>query len=203
MIRIGGYSPETAKLILATVNYLRQSGFVISPPGANPGMVHQVAPIYVRNDSGVAIPPFACMQVTGAVDSGGQNYVTVNKPVDVAGAAGWFLFNGIAEIEIDGKGIAHDGPLVRMLTNGTTISCGDRWRPTISQWYLTPATSGIFSAIGADDIETNVMRGLIMGFSECTNPLVDVYFTGSMLQKEFCDGTIEDVVDTDNECPTP
>lgn len=192
MSRIGGYSPDTAKLILATVNYLRQSGFVIAQPGQDPGRIHQQSPIYVRNDSGVAIPPFACMQVTGAVDSGGQNYITVNKPADVTGAAGWFLFNGIAEIEIGGYGIGHDGPLVRMLTNGTTISCGDGWRPTIGQWYVSPGGT-IFSAVGEDDIETNVMRALITGIAGCSNPVIRVYLDGLSLKEELCDGTINTI----------
>ena len=201
MTRVGAYSPETAKAILDMFKYLQASGFIINPPDRTIADTYQLAPIYIRNDSGEEIPRFACLQVTGSVELNGQNYIKVVQPVDVTGAAGWYLFNGFAAVEIGGYGIAHDGPLVRMLTSGAAVVCGDRWRPTISQWYVTPSTSGIFSAVGEDDIDTNVMRGLIMGFSQCTNPLVDIYFTGSMLQKEFCDGTIEDVVDTSSDCP--
>lgn len=199
MTRIGVMTPDTAKLVIATVNYLRQSGFVIARPGQDPGRIHQLAPIYIRNDSGEEIPRFACLQVTGAVDTGGQNYITVVKPVDVTGAAGWYLFNGFGAVEIDGYGIAHDGPLVRMLTSGAAVVCGDRWRPTISQWYVTPSASGIFSAIGEDDIDTNIMRGLIMGMAGCTNPVNDVYLDGLSLKLERCDGTVETIY-TGTEC---
>jgi len=199
MSRIGAYSPETAKAIFDVFKYLQASGFTIHLPDRTIADTYQPAPIYIRNDSGEEIPRFACLQVTGSVELNGQNYITVDKPTDVTGDAGWYLFNGFAAVEIDGYGIAHDGPLVRMLTDGSAVACGDRWRPTISQWYVTPAASGIFSAVGEDDIDTNVMRGLIMGMAGCTNPVNDVYLDGLSLKLERCDGTVETIY-TGTEC---
>lgn len=199
MTRVGAYSPETAKAILDMFKYLQASGFVINPPDRTIADTHQLAPIYIRNDSGEEIPRFACLQVTGSVELNGQNYIKVVQPVDVTGAAGWYLFNGFAAVEIGGYGIAHDGPLVRMLTSGAAVVCGGRWRPTISQWYVTPSASGIFSAVGEDDIDTNVMRGLIMGMAGCTNPVNDVYLDGLSLKLERCDGTVETIY-TGTEC---
>jgi len=175
------------------------SGFTITPPSRESSQNYQLAPIYVKNEAAEEIPAYACLQITGSVDYNGQNFVKVDKPVDVTGASGWYLFNGMAPIEASGRGIAHDGPLVRMLTSGATITCGDRWRPTIGQWYVTPSTSGIFSAIGADDIGTNIMRGLIMGLAACTNPVNDVYLDGLSLKLERCDGTVETIY-TGTEC---
>lgn len=157
---LGAFKKETAETILALVRYLKESGFVITQPGRGQQFIPPQAPIYVRNDSGEEIPPFACLQTTGTVDAGGQNYVKVNKPVDETGTAGKYLFNGIAPIEIGGYGIGHDGPLVRMLTDGTAVTCGASWQPTVAAWSVKPGGS-LFTAAGADDIDTNVMRGFV------------------------------------------
>jgi hypothetical protein len=162
-VEIGAYKKETAQLILDTVKYLRESGFIIERPGRGQQKFRPAdAPTYVRNDTGETIPPFACLQVTGTVEAGGQNYITVDKPVDDTGEAGKYLFNGIAPIEIGGYGIAHDGPVVRMLTEGTTVTCGDMWQPDIGEFAVIPGGS-MFSAVGEDDIETDVMRAFILG----------------------------------------
>lgn len=159
---LGAFKKETAETILAVVRYLKESGYVIERPGRGQQFIPPQAPIYVRNDSGEEIPPFACLQTTGAVDAGGQNYITVDKPVDDTGTAGRYLFNGIAPIESGGDGIAHDGPLVRMLTDGTAVTSGDLWQPTIAAWTVKPGGE-LFTAAGADDIDTNVMRAFVTG----------------------------------------
>jgi hypothetical protein len=162
MSDIGVYTPETAKLVLEVVRYLKANGFVIEPGGRKPQFVPPDAPVYIRNDSGLVVPPFACCQVTGTVDVGGQNYLTIDQPADVTGEGGWYVFNGIAEIEAeaDSYGIAYDGPLVRMLTDGSTITAGDRWQPMVNAWTVEPGGS-LFIAAGADDIEADVMRAFI------------------------------------------
>lgn len=162
MSDIGVYTPETAKLVLEVVRYLKANGFVIEPGGRKPQFVPPDAPVYIRNDSGLVVPPFACCQVTGTVDVGGQNYLTIDQPADVTGEGGWYVFNGIAEIEAaaDSYGIAYDGPLVRMLTDGSTITAGDRWQPMVDAWTVEPGGS-LFIAAGADDIEDDVMRAFV------------------------------------------
>lgn len=165
MTKIGAYTPETSRMILDVVKYLVDSGFVITRPGrGKQNHLPQESPIYIRNDSGEEMPPFACMQVTGTVEAGGQNYVKVDKPVDTSGTAGEYLFNGFAAVEDGGYGIAYAGPFVRVLTDGSTITCGDSWQPVVNQWYITTGGS-LLSAVGADDIETDVMRAFILGGS--------------------------------------
>jgi hypothetical protein len=161
-VEIGAYKVETARLVLETVKYLRESGFIIERPGRGQQKFRPAdAPIYIRNDTDEIIPSFACLQVTGAVDTGGQNYITVDKPVDDTGASGKYLFNGIAPIEVGGYGIAYDGPLVRMLTDGSPVTSGDMWKPVVNSFLVSPGGSS-FSAIGLDDIETDVMRAFIL-----------------------------------------
>jgi hypothetical protein len=148
------------RTIMEVVNYLRVSGFTITPPGGGLRTVPQSTPIYVRNDSGAEIPAFACLQTTGTVEAGGQNYITVDQPVDTTGAAGGYLFNGQAPIEIGGFGIAHDGPLCRMLTDGATLSSGDKCRPVVGEWYIELG-GDLITIVGDDDIEPDTVRGMI------------------------------------------
>jgi hypothetical protein len=162
MRRVGYYTPETAKMIHDVARYLRDSGFVIPQSGRENQFIPPDAPIYIRNDTAEEIPAFACLQTDGTVEDGGQNFIKVVKPQDAIGTNGWYLFNGIAPIETGGYGIAKDGPVVRMLTDGSAITNGSRWAPVASSFEVSPATGGIFFAIGADDIETDVMRGFVL-----------------------------------------
>lgn len=155
--RIGVYDPDTARIVLETVRYLRASGFVITPPAGGSQVVQPAPDIYIRNDSGAEIPPWGCVQTSGTVDAGGQNYVTVTKPVDAVGSAGWYLFNGVAPIANGEYGVAYDGPLVRMLTDGTSVSCGAMWQPVVGAYTVTDGGE-LFTAVGDDDIGSNVMR---------------------------------------------
>jgi hypothetical protein len=102
------------------------------------------------------------MQVVGTVEFGGQNYLTVDKPIDGTGTAGWFVFNGPNAIASGDFGVAYDGPLCRMLTDGSTVTAGALWGPVASQWTIAPGGS-LFVAAGEDDIATDVMRGFFKG----------------------------------------
>jgi hypothetical protein len=156
---LAGFSRDNAKLILDVVRYLRANGLVGPPSDRGQQRFPPQAPIYVRNDSGVEIPAFACLQTTGTVEYGGQNYITVDKPSDTDGTSGGYLFNGQAPIEIGGYGIAHDGPVVRMIC-GDTIASGDSLTPIVNDWEVE-AGDGPFVAIGEDDIATNCVRGFV------------------------------------------
>jgi hypothetical protein len=162
---IAYFSKDNAKIILEVVRYLRANGFIMKPPTGAGQFIPPAAPIYVRNDSGVAVPPFACLQATGTVEVGGQNYITVDQPADTTGEAGAYLFNGQEEIAASGDqryGIAHDGPLCRMLTNGAAMTGGDKARPVVNQWYIELGGE-LFTIVGDDDIAADVVRGVIGG----------------------------------------
>lgn len=157
MSDFGVYKPDDARLVLQTVRYLLRSGFLIQPPGREGQFVPPEAPLYVRNDSGEEIPPFAIVQIDepGTVEKGGQNYITVKKPN--SSLPGGYLFNGIATIETDGFGVVHAGPVVRVLTDGSTVAVGDTLGPEDDQWHVKPG-GDLVTAIGPDDIETDVVR---------------------------------------------
>jgi len=156
---VAGFSRKNAEIILETVRYLRANGLIVPQSGRGRQFIPPLAPIYVRNDSGEVIPAYACLQTTGTVEDGGQNYITVDQPVDNTGDAGAYLFNGQEAIEIGGFGIAYDGPLTRMLTDGAVLS-GDKCQPVVGQWAITTG-GNLITAVGDDDIEENTIRGVI------------------------------------------
>lgn len=164
---IGYYSPETARTIKEVVDYLLRNGFVMPAGRRNQQTIEPTTPIYVRNDSGEEVPPFACMQTTdpGTVESGPQNYITIGKPADTTGDGGIFLFNGEHAIPASGDGtnygIGHPGPIARMLTDGSAVNHADQWGPVVDQWEIAPGGS-LFFAIGEDDIAPSVIKGAFL-----------------------------------------
>jgi hypothetical protein len=178
MSRIGVTSPERLKVVLEVVDYLRNSGFVIRDPGRGNALADQPTPIFIRNDSGEEVPAFGCVQISGAIDVSGQNYIRIVKPT---GTSGQYLFNGIAPVEAGGYGIAHDGPVCRALTDGSTITLGDYWEPEASSWAVTPGGS-LIKAIGSDNIVADVMRGLIKTDAVSSDAIIDIRVSGADLQ---------------------
>ena len=163
MAKAATFGPQTARDIIAVVQYLQRNGFAITPPGRGDNRIPEADYVFVRNDTGEEIPPYACLQVTGSVEYNGQNWLTVEKPADTDGTAGWFVFNGINTIgtsSAERYGTAHDGPHVRMLTDGSTVTAGNRWRPTVGAFTIEPG-DGPFIAGGDDDIKPDVMKGFI------------------------------------------
>lgn len=163
-IKAGIYSPETAKMVLEVVRYLQAAGYVTRDGQRGKIQVATPAYLYVKNDSGEEIPAHACMQATGTVEEGGQNYVKVDKPADSTGLAGAFIFNGPDAIEIAGYGIAFSGPIVRALGDGSSVTSGAKWQPASGSWEIAPGGT-MATAIGADDIATDVLR-LSVGAAE-------------------------------------
>lgn len=153
MTRTGAYTPSDARMVLEVVRYLRENGFVI-PGGRRPEQMQQQDRIWFRNDSGAEVPAFGCMEVTGTVEAGGQNYVTITKPTS---SALTYLFNGQAPVPNGEYGMAQSGPVFRCYKSTGTVTEGNRWAPTTSQWYLTKG-AGQFVVLGSDDIGTDVFR---------------------------------------------
>jgi hypothetical protein len=116
-------------------------------------------PIYFRNDSGAIIPPYSMMQVIGCIEeeTGGQNYITVRKPIYTTSTCRCpLLFNGAEEIEVGGFGTAQFGPVFRVKTDGTAYDPGDRLGPENASWQAT--YGAMYTVLGNDDIEEDVVR---------------------------------------------
>lgn len=111
------------------------------------------SPVYIKNTESNVIPAFGCVEVVGTVDET-QNYIQVKKPTS---SGVLFLFNSHYEIEANGYGVAQQGPVYRCYKSTGTVTLGNRWAPTASQYYLTKG-GGQFVVVGSDDIGTDVFR---------------------------------------------
>lgn len=153
------FTEPQAQLIWDTIKLLRTSGLLrnvsrLARPD-DPGPY----PVFVKNVSGEAIPPFACMQVDGTEDVDEITYVKVDKP---SSTDGQYLFNGESEIEEDGFGMSFPWGVVKMLTDGT-ITAGGIYSPTVDAWTIEVAAGGPFVVYGADNTGDDVARGRFLG----------------------------------------
>lgn len=164
--RIGYTTPENMRLILEVVRYMQAAGFISRDGQRGDYSPKPPTPIYVQNDSGEEIPAYACMQVTGTIESSGQNYLVVNKPVDSTMDDGAYVFNMETPIEIDGNGTATSGPVFRAKYTGT-ITPTALYAPTAAQWYLTKNGGGIYRCLGDDDVGTSIGK-----FQLCNGPRI-------------------------------
>lgn len=157
MADYGFFSPAAAQQLLADVRALKAavfgSGGMFTPRFPAPK-------IYVHNVSGEEIPAYACMQTTGTESISGRTYIQVDKPADVSGEAGGYLFNGPRAIAIDKNGVGFAGPHVQALGDGGTATAGKRWGPQASSWEVAESPSGFLICIGddADAPATDVVR---------------------------------------------
>jgi hypothetical protein len=114
-------------------------------------------PVFFRNDSGAAIPAYSMMQVSGTVNDGNQNFITVRKPIYTTSKCRCpILFNAAEEIGIDEFGTAQSGPVFRVKTDGGTYAAGDRLGPKDTEWTAT--FGAMYTVLGSDDIDTNIVR---------------------------------------------
>lgn len=142
----------------ALLGKLAQSRDIKAPKDTNHQNSH--APIYFINYSGRQIPPYACLQVIGTTEKGCQNYLDCTRPLDGEGTNGWYVFNGHCPVENLEKGMCHDGPLVRTLTQGS-LKAGDKASPQANSFYVKKGT--MFPVAGPDDIADDVHRIFVTG----------------------------------------
>lgn len=155
-----------AKEMLSAFRRLQASGLLTRDVGE--ALIKRVplqneTPVFFRNDSGEEVPSYACMQVIGTVEDGGQNYVLIDKPADTDATAGEYLFNGHYAVAEDEFGTAQGGRLVRGRKYSGTATAGDNWSPKVAEWTIEAATDGRFVMAGDDDIDTDVARVFLGG----------------------------------------
>jgi len=162
--RVGYYTPERARIISDVVSYLERSGFVVPAGRGTADILPPQLPVYVRNDTGETIPAWGCVQTDGTVEHAGQNWIKVVKPKDATASDGRYLFNSqqpIPSTDDEKYGVCYEGPLVRMLTNGSTATNGSLWQPSVGSFAIVPGGSQ-FMLAGPDDIGTNIAKGFIL-----------------------------------------
>ena len=151
MTQLHTLDERTARDVETIVQYFRRNGLWLKGRDGGLDFRGQAVPIYVKNEYAGEIPAYGVMQITGAVDEGGQNFLKVNRPADIAATAGEYLFNGPHAIEEKGHGVAQSGPVYRVRTDpADTITAGDRWGPKKDSFVLAPG--GYMVCCGEDDI---------------------------------------------------
>jgi hypothetical protein len=159
------FDEQTAREMLAAFKQLQASGLLEPDLKAreqrgNSGktITHAQPPIFVRNDSGATIPPYACMQMTGTVNvTDSFCYVTVQKPIHSTILRCPLLFNGIYEIANGEYGVAQSGP-VFSIKSEDPMSLGDRMGPVNDEWF--GGLGSMYAVIGEDEtaIEEDVYK---------------------------------------------
>lgn len=156
----------------------------------------QPTPIYFRNDSGATIPAWGLLQPTDTYnETNSFCYVTVKRPIDTTLMRSPLLINGPYEC-LDGEyGCAQQGPVFRLLHDGTAYVAGDRLGAKTGTFTAT--YGALFAVIGDDDIDTNVVRvmfdtsafkGKTKGVALVPGAPANVYFrdaAGTLTSKEY------------------
>jgi len=196
------FDEATAKDVLETIKALKASGLLGSTTddGLKQGLPGQQVyntpiPISVYNDSGQTVPAYGLMQMTTTLDEDGRNYVKIKRPIDSTLLRCPLLINGPTEIAVGGYGTAQPGPVYRLLHDGGSYVAGDRLGAKTSTFTAT--YGALFSVIGADAIETNVVRVMfdVSSFKGKTKSVAlvvgtpaNVYFTdaaGTVTSREY------------------
>jgi hypothetical protein len=153
MADIGVFTKETAKELLAAYRQLKSSGLLA--PGVLQSLIRgrpefTEEPKKFTNISGDLIPPYACMQVVGTETIGGQTFLQVDKPADVDGIAGPYIFNWHYAVEPTRQGVAQKHRIVRAYSAGGDATAGDKWQPVVGDWTIEQDDGGQFTMCGED-----------------------------------------------------
>lgn len=196
------FDEVTAKDVLETIKTLKASGLLRSSgdEGLKQGYAGQQVwntpiPTLVYNDSGQTVPAYGLMQMSTTLDEDGRNYVKIKRPIDSTLLRCPLLINGPTEIAVGGYGTAQPGLTYRLLHDGGTYVAGDRLGAKTATFTAT--YGALFAVLGADAIDTNVVRvmfdtsafkGKTKGVALVVGVPANVYFTdatGTVTTKEY------------------
>ena len=211
---LGAYPVDIAEAILA--DYRQRVGestvAVIGKPVANNPLSFvppQPTPIYFRNDSGETIPPWGFLQIIDTVNvEDSFCYIIVDRPIDATLMRCPMLVNGAYEC-LDGEyGCAQQGPVFRMLTDGTAYDPGDRLGPLTATFTATYGS--MYAVLGDDDIDTDIVRVMFdtsamrgKTIDELTAPTPELVLaydaTGTITTKEYTAETLGTSIPADTD----
>ena len=154
------FDEQTAKRVLRAIEQLEAKGLLNPETGSTPPkdgdqVWNETPPIRVYNDSGQTVPAYGLMQIIGSLDEDGRNYIKIKRPADSV-PPGLLLINGTTEIAVAGYGTAQQGPSYRLLHDGGSYSAG--YTLGINIGAFTATAGHVFSVLGADAVDTNIVR---------------------------------------------
>lgn len=155
MSDIGSFTPEQARLLWLDYQSRQQLNPKVSQNFPQRRALDEPSPhrVFVKNDSGEAIPAFGCMQISGTEVIAGRTVVTVTKPSSVDGE---YVFNSQFEIASGGNGWAFRFDIVIML--GTPPAGPTAYKPIVGSWEVEEG-DGPFVVFG----EHTVVSGALIG----------------------------------------
>jgi hypothetical protein len=114
-------------------------------------------PIFFRNDSGVTIPPYGAVQLSGTIESGVLNYSTVEQAYDYAATQSIVVFNNAFEVLNGDYGSGQVGPVFTAIHDAAiTYNVGDRMGWKSSAFTLGLGAPLVF--LGLDDVASNACK---------------------------------------------
>lgn len=148
---IGVFTPrDAARVWQATLAMERTSPF------RSGEFIDTSEPIQFRNDSGETIPPYACVQITGTVETAGRNIFTADKPLNTSTAlVDQFVFNNEYEVPNGELGTSQSGHVKRGIKS-SALTLGARIGPLDNNWKL--GKGAFWTYIGNDDVATDCIR---------------------------------------------
>lgn len=155
--KAGIYSPSDARIVLDAVRRLLNSGLLNSAQPTDP-VFTSAEPIIFRNDSGSTVPAFGTMKITGAVEYGGKNVITIEQPDTDENRH--LLFNTFKAVDNGEYGVGSAGPIVRVVSSDSP-TIAESMQSTGSDWEVEVGPGGPLVCIGGDDIGTNVFRAVV------------------------------------------
>ena len=119
-----------------------------------------------RNDSAEIVPAYGCLRITGAEeDPNTENYVVIAQKPNSTG--GVFVFNGSAEVEVGGFGLAYTGVVRAAFASGTPAA-GETWGP-LSAWTIV--SNGFPAVLTYGAISTDLLYGKTLDVSSAAFPI--------------------------------
>jgi hypothetical protein len=127
------------------------------PDSQSTDTVTLTKPIFFRNDSGVEIPPYGAVQLSGTFESGVLNYSTTERAFDYASMQSIVVFNNAFKVLNGDYGSGQVGPVFTATHDAAiTYNIGDRMG-----WKAGAFTIGLGAPlvyIGSDNVATNACK---------------------------------------------
>lgn len=161
MDQIGVFSPEQARLLWQDYQARQQLASQLTKNYPQRRPLDEPSPhrVFVLNsDSYEAIPPYACMEVTGTQVYAGRTVITVEKPTTLDGE---YLFNSPYQIEAGAAGWAYRFGVVVML--GAAPSAPNvSYQPIVDSWEIEEG-GGPFTVFGEFEITPESETAALIG----------------------------------------
>tara|TARA_R110002167_G_scaffold129176_1_gene311938 strand:- start:1077 stop:2471 length:1395 start_codon:yes stop_codon:yes gene_type:complete len=162
--QVGAFTPATARTILDVVKYIKQAGFVPTVGAKVQQNPQQETPLYIQNISDDEMPAYGCMQIVGTKELEGMNYLLADKPRDIAGAQGPYLWNKHVAVPAGEYGTATAGPhIVTQYDSELDTPAGTGLGPVLGEWFM--ATGSLVNVCGPTLLlppgEGDVVRGIV------------------------------------------